>query len=132
MPTLLFDGDCGFCTSSARWLERHAPSIAIVQPWQRADLDRIGVSEQACRDAVQWVDEDRRSSGPVAFADYARTSTAGWRAIGRLVGTPIGLRLAWPVYRWIARNRGRMPGGAPECATASSAPADAGHRVGDL
>jgi predicted DCC family thiol-disulfide oxidoreductase YuxK len=115
VPTLLFDGDCGFCTSSARWLERHVPSAAIVQPWQRADLDRIGVTEQACRDAVQWVDEDRRSSGPVAFADYARTSTRGWRLIGRLVGSRPGLAVGWPVYRWVSRNRGRLPGGPPEC-----------------
>jgi predicted DCC family thiol-disulfide oxidoreductase YuxK len=115
MPTLLFDGDCGFCTSSARWLERHAPSGAIVQPWQRADLERIGISEQACRDAVQWVDEDRRSAGPVAFADYAKTSTAAWRAIGVLVGSRVGLRVGWPVYRWISRNRGRLPGRTPEC-----------------
>ena len=116
MATLLFDGDCGFCTSSARWLERQAPSAAIVQPWQRADLARIEISEQACRDAVQWVDEGRRSSGPVAFADYLRTSTTGWRLVGRLVGSRVGLLLGWPVYRWVSRNRGRLPGGPPECA----------------
>jgi predicted DCC family thiol-disulfide oxidoreductase YuxK len=115
MATLLFDGECGFCTTSARWLERRAPSNAIVQPWQRADLERIGVSEQACRDAVQWVDEHRRSSGPLAFADYARTSTVGWRLIGRVAGSRIGQSVGWPVYRWVARNRGRLPGGTPEC-----------------
>jgi predicted DCC family thiol-disulfide oxidoreductase YuxK len=110
MATLLFDGECGFCTSSARWLERHAPSVAIVQPWQGADLARIQISEQACRDAVQWVDEGRRSSGPVAFADYLQTSTTGWRLLGRLVGSRVGLWLGWPVYRWVSRNRGRLPG----------------------
>jgi predicted DCC family thiol-disulfide oxidoreductase YuxK len=115
MPTLLYDGDCSFCTSSARWLERHAPSNAIVQPWQHADLERIGVSEQACRDAVQWVDENQRSSGPVAFADYALTSTAGWRAIGRVVGSRPGLLVGWPVYRWVSRHRDRLPGGTPAC-----------------
>ena len=115
MRTLLFDGDCGFCTSSARWLERHAPSTAIVQPWQCADLDRIGVTEQACRDAVQWVDEDRHSSGPVAFADYARTSTRGWRLIGLLVGSRPGLAVGCPVYRWVSRTRYRLPGGTPAC-----------------
>jgi predicted DCC family thiol-disulfide oxidoreductase YuxK len=120
MSTLLFDGECGFCTSSARWLEAHAPSAAIVQPWQRADLDRIGVSEQACRDAVQWVDEQRRSSGPAAFADYLQTSTGGWRLVGRLVGSRLGLRVAWPVYRWVSRHRGRLPGGTPECQLDSS------------
>jgi predicted DCC family thiol-disulfide oxidoreductase YuxK len=120
MATLLYDGECGFCTSCARWLQRHAPSAAIVQPWQRADLDRIGISEQACRDAVQWVDDERRSSGPVAFADYARTSTRGWRAIGRVVGSRVGLTVAWPVYRWVSRNRSRLPGGAPACAAPAS------------
>jgi predicted DCC family thiol-disulfide oxidoreductase YuxK len=121
MPTLLFDGDCGFCTTSARWLERHAPSVAIVQPWQRADLDRIGVSAQECSDAVQWVDEGSRSSGPLAFADYVRTSTTGWRLVGRLTATRVGLGIGWPVYRWVSRNRGRLPGGTPECAIAPGA-----------
>jgi predicted DCC family thiol-disulfide oxidoreductase YuxK len=122
VATLLFDGDCGFCTSSARWLERHAPSTAIVQPWQRADLARIDISEQACRDAVQWVDEDQRSSGPLAFADYLRTSTTGWRLIGRLVDSRVGHAVAWPVYRWVSRNRARLPGGAPECRLDPPAP----------
>jgi predicted DCC family thiol-disulfide oxidoreductase YuxK len=120
VPTLLFDGDCGFCTSSARWLERHAPSVAVVQPWQRADLEAIGVSEQACRDAVQWVDERRRSAGPVAFADYACTSTWGWRLVGRIVGSRVGLVVAWPVYRWVSRNRGRLPGAARGCGCGQS------------
>lgn len=42
-PTLVFDGDCGFCTSSARLLERIGPDAEIV-PWQRADLDRLGIT----------------------------------------------------------------------------------------
>jgi predicted DCC family thiol-disulfide oxidoreductase YuxK len=40
----------------------------------------------------------------------------GWRLIGRLVLVPGVIRVARVAYRWIARNRHRMPGGSAACA----------------
>ena len=63
------------------------------------------------------VDADlHRTFGPVAIAKLLRSSpSAGWRAVGVLLGLRLTLLVAWPVYRWIARNRHRMPGGTATC-----------------
>ena len=57
----------------------------------------------------------------MAIADLLRGATgASGRLLWRPAGAVLGLRpitaLAWPVYRWVARNRHRMPGGTAACA----------------
>lgn len=116
-PVLLFDGDCAFCSSCARWLRRRLPTPAAIEPWQTTDLDPLRVTEAEVSEAVVMVGVDlAHTSGPAGFAALARTSTSGaWRAVGRVGATRPVLAVAGPIYRWIARNRHRMPGGTPQC-----------------
>jgi len=111
----LYDGDCGFCTTCAGWLERHAISTARVVAWQRVDLAPLGLSAEDCAEAVQWVDDGHRAAGPDAIAAYLQTSSRTWRTAGRVLAGPGSQHLAWPVYRWIARHRHQLPGGTPAC-----------------
>lgn len=114
-PLLVFDGDCGFCTTSARAGQRLL-GLEHVEPWQFLDLDTLPVTEEQCRQAVQWVAAD----GTVASAHQAvvaalRHAGRGWAVLGRLMALP-GIRsLAGVVYRLVARYRYRMPGGTPAC-----------------
>ncbi|SCL26841.1 Predicted thiol-disulfide oxidoreductase YuxK, DCC family [Micromonospora nigra] len=115
--TFVYDGDCAFCTRCAEFIQRRIPTGARVVPWQFADLDRLGLTEAECEEAVQWVGADgRRAAGPDAIAALLRSSAPLWRAAGA------GLRFgpvraaAWPAYRWVARNRHRLPGGTAACA----------------
>ncbi|MGH9215596.1 MAG: hypothetical protein ACRDZS_05015, partial [Acidimicrobiales bacterium] len=55
-PVFLYDGDCAFCTSCARFIERHIPTPATVTPWQFADLDALGVRQADAEASVQWID----------------------------------------------------------------------------
>lgn len=115
-PTFVYDGDCGFCTTCARFIEQRIPTEARVLPWQFADLDTLGLSAAECVEAVQWVDADgKRAAGPDAIAWLLSGSTPLWRALGRLLRLPPVRALAWPVYRWVANNRHRLPGGTPAC-----------------
>jgi predicted DCC family thiol-disulfide oxidoreductase YuxK len=116
-PVLLFDGDCAFCSSSARWLERAIPSPVTLVPWQWVELERLGVTPAEVEAAVVLVDVRRhRTHGPEAIAALARSSTSGaWRRVGAVAGTRAALAVAWPLYRWVARNRHRLPGGTPQC-----------------
>lgn len=116
VPTFLFDGDCAFCLMCARFIARWIPTTARVMPWQFADLAALGVTRAEALEAVQWVDGSERLSGPVAIAALLRHSNAFWRPLGWILGAPRSIALAWPVYRWIARNRHRLPGGTPACA----------------
>ena len=119
--TFLFDGDCGFCSACARFIQRRIPTHATVVAWQFADLAALGVSPAECDEAVRWVAPGERGAGPVAIAGLLRTSTPGWRVLGRLLGSRVALWAAWPGYRWVSRHRDRMPGGTAACALPSSA-----------
>lgn len=114
-PLLIYDGDCGFCTTSARagqkWL-----GLEHVEPWQFLELDALPVTEAQCRKAVQWIAPD----GTIASAHDAviaalRHAGGVWSVPGRILALP-GVRWsAGVVYRAVARNRYRLPGGTPAC-----------------
>jgi predicted DCC family thiol-disulfide oxidoreductase YuxK len=115
-PVLLFDGDCGFCTACARVLERIGPDAEIVA-WQLTDLAELGITEEQAADAVQWVQIDGRvRSGHEAIAAALNTAGRIWRIIGRTVLLPGISWMAAKVYRLVADNRYRLPGGTPACA----------------
>jgi predicted DCC family thiol-disulfide oxidoreductase YuxK len=112
----LYDGDCAFCTSCARFVERRIPTSAEVTPWQFADLDALGVSPAAAEQAVQWVAPGQPvAAGPVAIARLLVDAGSLWALAGRLLDLPPVRWLAWPAYRWVARNRHRLPGGTAAC-----------------
>ncbi|MFG1954093.1 thiol-disulfide oxidoreductase DCC family protein [Micromonospora sp. NPDC048830] len=113
--TFVYDGDCAFCTSCAEFIERRIPTKARVVPWQFADLDALGLTAAECEEAVQWVGADgSRAAGPDAIAKLLGGSGPLWRVAG--AGLRLAPALAWPAYRWVARNRHRLPGGTTACA----------------
>ncbi|MGA8114655.1 MAG: DCC1-like thiol-disulfide oxidoreductase family protein [Actinocatenispora sp.] len=122
--TFLFDGDCAFCTSCARFIARRIPTRARIDPWQRADLTALRVTPEAAAAAVLWIDVDGHvSAGPDAIARLLRDAGSLWRPLGVLLGARPVRWLAWPVYRWVSRHRDRMPGGTPACAVPRHGPA---------
>jgi predicted DCC family thiol-disulfide oxidoreductase YuxK len=122
---LLYDGDCGFCTSSARVLERIGPDAEIVA-WQLTDLAELGITEEQAAAAVQWVGADGTvRSGHEAIAAALNSAGPIWRIIGRVLVLPGISWVAARVYRLVADNRYRLPGGTPACALRHE---DSGHR----
>lgn len=117
--TLLFDGDCGFCTSAARWLDRWVPTSAGIQPWQTYRLDEAGLEPHEAAGSVQWIGDGTRREGTDAVAALLRTSSVGWRAVGGVLSAPPVRAAVGPVYRWVSRHRHQLPGGRPACAPAS-------------
>lgn len=114
--TFVYDGDCAFCTTCAEFIERRIPTGARVVPWQFADLDALGLSVAECEEAVQWVGADGvRAAGPDAIAKLLAGSGPVWRVGGAGLRFPPVRAVAWPVYRWVARNRHRLPGGTAAC-----------------
>lgn len=118
---MIFDGDCGFCTTSARWMSRWVigkDSVRIA-PWQRLDpteLAELGLTAENCSAAVQWVglDGDVRS-GHAAIAAALRAGHPIWRPVGALLVAPGLSWLAASAYSWVAAHRYAMPGGTPAC-----------------
>lgn len=116
IPVLIYDGDCAFCSSSVRFIERRLRAHPPCEPWQWLDLDAYGVTQEECERAVQYIDAGGRAHS--AERGIARTlihAGKGWAIVGRAILVPGIRHVAGIVYRWISKNRHRMPGGTPQC-----------------
>jgi predicted DCC family thiol-disulfide oxidoreductase YuxK len=116
---LIFDGDCGFCTTSARfatrWVDRR--QRYAIAPWQELDLAQYAVTEADCIAAAQFVRPDGTvESGHRAIAEGLKRGAPGWRPLGYLVTLPGIDWVAGKVYAWVADHRYALPGGTPACA----------------
>jgi predicted DCC family thiol-disulfide oxidoreductase YuxK len=116
---LIFDGDCGFCTSSANWVASRWDGDARAVPSQFLSTDELaahGLTEPDVRAAVWWIDESGRPSrGHLAIAQ-SLAAGSGWSdAVGRLLLVPPFRWLAAAGYPLVARWRHLLPGGTPAC-----------------
>lgn len=120
-PTLVLDGDCGFCTSAVTWLKSTLPACPPAQPYQWADLDQFGLTTEEAAAMVWLVLAD--SQGTVhQYGGYLAVSvmlrhqpSIGWRFLGVLMDTPPFSLIANLGYRLVARFRYLLPGGTPAC-----------------
>ena len=115
-PVLVYDGDCGFCTSAVR-LARRLPAEVDTIARQQADLAGLGLTAEAAAEAVQWVAEDDTVlAGHRAIAALLRASGRPWSWPGRLMVLPGASWLSARLYLWVSAHRHRLPGGTPACA----------------
>lgn len=119
VPTLVFDGDCGMCTTLAGFVERYvraADGDFEVAPWQRLDLATLGLTPAQCEEALQWVlPNGMQFAAQDAVARVLLRGYLWWRPFGLVLMLPGVNQLAGMVYRWVAANRHRLPGGTPAC-----------------
>jgi predicted DCC family thiol-disulfide oxidoreductase YuxK len=117
-PVLIFDGDCGFCTASVQWAQVRIRRLPTAQPFQFADLDALGLTRQACEQAVQFVDTDGSIHvGDQAIARALVVSGQGWKMLGRLMSLPGVRTVGAATYRFIAQRRHHLPGSSQSCDT---------------
>jgi predicted DCC family thiol-disulfide oxidoreductase YuxK len=125
---LVFDGDCAFCTRCVERIPKKAAQRMTVVAWQFADLDSLGLTAEDCIRELQFVDGARHYGGHRAVAEVLRRAGLALRLIGRAIEVwPVSPVAAF-VYRKVAANRYRLPGGTAACAlpAAGQRSADAG------
>ena len=94
---VVYDGDCGICEASARWILAHATAVDVVSHHQYG-LDHIG--------SVWFVTDNGRLEGAAAVSAILKSADArAYRAIGVVIGLPGVLFIAGLVYSLVARNR---------------------------
>lgn len=125
VPVLVYDGDCGFCTASVRQAQRWIGSMPTVASYQSlaatGDLSRLGLTADRCSEAVQYVARDRAVySAHDAVAAVLLGAGRGWWVLGALLRAPGLHALAGVAYRWVARNRHRLPGASDRCSLSST------------
>ena len=119
---LIFDGDCGFCTSSAEWMSRGWRPGPKAIAWQHLGpqtLADLGLTVEQVQQAAWWVDETgQRFSGYRAISK-GLLACRGWkRGAGAVISVPPFSWFAAAVYPLVVRYRYRLPGGTPACAIA--------------
>ncbi len=123
---LLFDGDCAVCSSLARLVSarlRPAQDRYAVSPYQHWDLASVGLTEPDCAQALQWVsDTGQVHAAQDAVARLLLASRWWVRPLGAALLLPGVHALAGAAYRWVSRNRHRLPGGTPACSVGEPAP----------
>ncbi|MHB1172542.1 MAG: thiol-disulfide oxidoreductase DCC family protein [Lacisediminihabitans sp.] len=123
---LVFDGECGFCTTAVTWLERALPAFPAAIPYQWADLDAIGLSTDEAAARVWLVTPDHQYGGHLAASALLRHQPdIAWRFLGWLIETPPFSWAAAASYALVAKYRQLLPGGTPAC-KARPAPEDSG------
>ncbi|MGO4690942.1 thiol-disulfide oxidoreductase DCC family protein [Glaciibacter sp. 2TAF33] len=115
-PLLIFDGDCGFCTTAVDRLARSLPAMPAAAPYQWIDLEPHGLTEADGASMVWLVTEGRQYGGATAVAALLRHQpSAALRFLGWLATVPPWSLGADAAYRLVARYRYRLPGGTPAC-----------------
>lgn len=119
---LLYDGWCGVCTRTARWLAAHdragrvrslpnqTPGLLADTGLTRAEVDRA---------AWTLTRTGECAAGAAAInACLRRCDGRGWRLLGRLLTLPPLFAVERAVYDWFAPRRGRFArwGVMPACA----------------
>ncbi|MFE4023070.1 thiol-disulfide oxidoreductase DCC family protein [Streptomyces sp. NPDC059101] len=116
-PLLVFDGDCGFCQNVINRISSPGrPSMEAV-PWQSLPSETTRHhTERLDREVLLLRDGHVLAGGADALAVYLRHSPRRrYRIAGAVITFPGVIRCAHAVYRWVARNRHRMPGGTHAC-----------------
>jgi predicted DCC family thiol-disulfide oxidoreductase YuxK len=115
---LVFDGDCGFCTTSATWAARKFRHGERAQAWQllgKEFLDQHGMTLDDVQQAAWWVDGAGRERGHRAVGRALQAGGGLRRVVGWFVLSPPSSLLAAGIYRLVVRWRYRLPGGTPAC-----------------
>jgi predicted DCC family thiol-disulfide oxidoreductase YuxK len=96
-PVVVYDGDCGICEASARWIIAHIPAVDVVSHHQYG-LAHIG--------SVWYVSDVGRLEGAIAVSAILKSTDSGvYRVIGVVIGLPGVRSIAQIVYSLVARNR---------------------------
>lgn len=128
-PLLVYDGDCAFCSSCVEFARKRIADPSAPQwdtvPFQFADLAALDaraggrglVSRARAEQEVLWLAAHGRVyGGAEAVAQLLVCAGGAWAVVGAVLKLPPARWAAPGVYRLIARNRHRMPGGTPACA----------------
>lgn len=109
---ILFDGDCGLCSRSARWLARRDRSHRLILAPNAGATARILGEPPGGEQAgiVAW-DGARRLVGVPALARALRELGGIWRLAGAILAA-LPCWLTHPPYALVARHR-RL--GQPSC-----------------
>jgi predicted DCC family thiol-disulfide oxidoreductase YuxK len=110
--TVLFDGDCGICSWSRDFAERHDRDGKLrLVPFQLADLDALSPGltlHEASRMAWFIKPDGTRFGGARCVFEVFKRLDGLWPVLGWLGANPVISTLVTPIYWLVANNRHRI------------------------
>ena len=118
---LIYDGDCGFCFKSARLAQKWRNGRVTIAAWQDVPetMQDLGLTDEDGMTQVWFVDGSGRLSGGAEAVNAVLREVWWARPFTWLYHLPFMAWLEEKVYRWVAANRGRLPGSTPQCSLPS-------------
>ncbi|MBK9740333.1 MAG: DUF393 domain-containing protein [Actinobacteria bacterium] len=113
--TLVFDGDCGFCSWSAGKVAGWSSGRVSTLTSRGNDLAALQLSLEQCDAAVQYVDLVGTYSGGAAVARALKQCRQPLKATGYLLANPLLSPVTERLYAVVAANRHRLPGSTASC-----------------
>jgi len=104
-PTLLYDGDCGFCKAWVEYWHMKTQDTVVYRPYQSAVDAFAQVDKKMCKESVQLIvpTGEVQSGANAVFTALSFGGTTKWRWLyDNLPGFSI---LAEMLYRLVANNR---------------------------
>jgi predicted DCC family thiol-disulfide oxidoreductase YuxK len=101
--TVIYDGDCRLCQASVNWLRLKL--VIAAEPFQRAHLERFGVTRDECAKEVVVYTTKVTYRGAAAVAYLLRARGNRLASIVITASGPLG-RFG---YHWVATHRNSPP-----------------------
>ena len=110
-PTLIFDGDCGFCRRWVRRLRRldRADALEYLPLQVPSAVEVSACSRERLRQAVHFVRADGAVHAGASAVREAFRYLQGGRIVRSVLGVPGMMPLAERIYAWVARRWGPVP-----------------------
>mgnify|MGYP000558926918 CR=1 FL=1 len=114
--TLIFDGDCAFCSRCVVWGIANLSNFPNPLPFQKLSPGDFGLSDKDVRKAVWLISGNTVLSGARAVAWILKQQKSrGWQLLGTFIDWCPIRPFSALAYRFVAVNRHRMPGATTEC-----------------
>jgi predicted DCC family thiol-disulfide oxidoreductase YuxK len=117
VTTLIYDGDCGFCSTCVRWLQKRVATHVNMLPFQWIDVTSFGLTEEDAASQVWFVTAAGLKLGGADAVSAVLQLCRGrvWQLLGSFMGWPVVRPFASVGYRLVAKYRHKLPGGTPAC-----------------
>lgn len=113
---LIFDGDCGFCTTVSNFAVKNTKLPVRAEAWQLVDVTKYGLTKEQTAKRVYFVHNGKIFAANRAVARLlALKNNLFYKILGYLLQIPPISWLAIPGYYLVARFRHKLPGGTPAC-----------------
>ncbi len=109
---LIFDGDCGICTSSSEFVQRNSRELKLqVKPYQILNLQNLHPDlneERTSKSLYLLTKEGKLYNRSKGVFETMKRMRGIYKPLGFILSNPIVVFITNPVYDWVSKNRTKI------------------------